>query len=68
MLPFDGSECALKRGYYVQAPKPSAVKVGASFDFKEMEKGWNPCRKYSLKANIESGRSLFLLLYNKDKE
>ena len=53
IIPFDGSECELKRGYYVHYPTVSKVRVGASFTFSQMQKGWNPCRKYSLEATVE---------------
>ena len=52
IIPFDGHECTSQRSYYVQKPSRSSVKPGKSFTFKQKERGWNPCRKYSQIAVI----------------
>ena len=57
IIPFDGSECTTTRSIYVSKPSKSSVKVGASFLFKEKERGWNPCRTYAQVAIIKTGVS-----------
>ena len=58
IIPFDGSECTTTRSIYVSKPSKTSVKVGASFVFKEKEKGWNPCRTYAQVAIIKTGVSI----------
>ena len=52
IIPFDGHECTTQRSYYVQRP---SVRVGSSYTFRQKERGWNPCRKYSQIAVIAAG-------------
>jgi len=52
IIPFDGRECTDERGLYVRSPKADSVIRGKHFRFSNMQKGWNPCRKYSFSAEV----------------
>jgi len=52
IIPFDGHECYHARGLYVHYPSSSSVTVGRRFHFRNMERGWNPCRQYSFNADV----------------
>ena len=54
IIPFDGSECYSRRTLYVKNPSRSSVKVGAYYTFRKKISGWNPCRNYSIVAQIRS--------------
>jgi len=52
IIPFDGRECYHARGLYVHYPSSSSVTVGRRFYFRNMQRGWNPCREYSFNADV----------------
>ena len=60
IIPFDGTECYSRRGYYYKKYTSYPLRSGNTYSFRSMQSRWKPCRYYSLKVRItkDAGKTM----------